>query len=274
MVAAVAPYIDTSISKTVNVPADYPYEDFQGLYLQAWQSGPEGPGHLPAQQRAGLGAERGAPLALGLAAARPPCRAADGANQRLRLDRLPAPVLASLRWPKRPELPGGNPAWSYMIQHPHGDFALFVGELPAEAGPGLGLFEPDVPFEVWVNGAEQPRGMGALAKTLSMDMRANDASLAAPEARRPGHRGRGALLRDAHSAQHGEKRSVPRRGGGHRGRDPLALRAAGRAAGRAAPRRWSMPCSAATNPAPAPPARWPGRWTSTTMPPARASPSR
>ncbi len=38
MVAAVAPYIDTSISKTVNVPADYPYEDFQDLYVQAWQS--------------------------------------------------------------------------------------------------------------------------------------------------------------------------------------------------------------------------------------------
>jgi ribonucleoside-diphosphate reductase alpha chain len=36
MVAAVAPYIDTSISKTVNVPADYPYADFQDLYLQAW----------------------------------------------------------------------------------------------------------------------------------------------------------------------------------------------------------------------------------------------
>jgi ribonucleoside-diphosphate reductase alpha chain len=30
------------------------------------------------------------------------------------------------------------------------------------------------PFEVWVNGADQPRGLGALAKTLSMDMRAND----------------------------------------------------------------------------------------------------
>jgi ribonucleoside-diphosphate reductase alpha chain len=29
MVAAVAPYIDTSISKTVNVPADYPYADFR-----------------------------------------------------------------------------------------------------------------------------------------------------------------------------------------------------------------------------------------------------
>ncbi|WP_213030341.1 hypothetical protein, partial [Acinetobacter baumannii] len=30
------------------------------------------------------------------------------------------------------------------------------------------------PFEVWVNGANQPRGLGAVAKTLSMDRRAND----------------------------------------------------------------------------------------------------
>src|SRR5258708_24778403 len=39
MVAAVAPYIDTSISKTVNVPEDYPYGEFQHLYLHASQSG-------------------------------------------------------------------------------------------------------------------------------------------------------------------------------------------------------------------------------------------
>src|SRR5688500_7552819 len=42
MVAAVAPYVDTAISKTVNVPADYPYADFQDLYLQAWKSGLKG----------------------------------------------------------------------------------------------------------------------------------------------------------------------------------------------------------------------------------------
>ena len=30
------------------------------------------------------------------------------------------------------------------------------------------------PFEVWINGAEQPRGLGAIAKTLSMDMRTDD----------------------------------------------------------------------------------------------------
>ena len=38
MVAAVAPYIDTSISKTVNVPVDYAYADFQDLYTQAWKA--------------------------------------------------------------------------------------------------------------------------------------------------------------------------------------------------------------------------------------------
>jgi ribonucleoside-diphosphate reductase alpha chain len=42
MLEAVQPYIDTSISKTVNVPADYPYEDFRGLYLEAWRAGLKG----------------------------------------------------------------------------------------------------------------------------------------------------------------------------------------------------------------------------------------
>lgn len=35
MMAAVQPFIDTAISKTVNIPADYPFEDFKDLYLQA-----------------------------------------------------------------------------------------------------------------------------------------------------------------------------------------------------------------------------------------------
>jgi ribonucleoside-diphosphate reductase alpha chain len=42
MVAAVAPCIDAGISKTVNVPADCPYEDFKDLYLQAWRLGLKG----------------------------------------------------------------------------------------------------------------------------------------------------------------------------------------------------------------------------------------
>jgi ribonucleoside-diphosphate reductase alpha chain len=35
---AVQPFVDTAISKTVNVPADYPYDDFKGLYQQAWNA--------------------------------------------------------------------------------------------------------------------------------------------------------------------------------------------------------------------------------------------
>lgn len=42
MLEAVQPFIDTSISKTVNVPADYPYDDFRGLYLEAWRAGLKG----------------------------------------------------------------------------------------------------------------------------------------------------------------------------------------------------------------------------------------
>jgi ribonucleoside-diphosphate reductase alpha chain len=167
MVAAVAPYVDTSISKTVNVPEDYPYADFQDLYLTAWRSGLKGLATYRPNK------VLGAVLSVD-AAPKPAPLLADGANRRLTIDRLPAPVLTSLRWPGRPDLPTGNPAWSFMIQHPHGEFALFVGELPAEAGPDLGLFGKTLPFEVWVNGAEQPRGLAALAKTLSMDMRAND----------------------------------------------------------------------------------------------------
>ena len=191
MVAAVAPCIDTSISKTVNVPEDYPYADFQNLYLQAWQQGLKGLATYRPNSVLGavLSVSPPAPAAPSTPQAEPAATAVqpvplqplvpagavlDGANQRLRLDRLPQAVLASLRWPGRPELPGGNPAWSFLISHPHGDFSLFVGELPAEAGPDGGLFGRNLPFEVWVNGAEQPRGLGALAKTLSMDMRAND----------------------------------------------------------------------------------------------------
>jgi ribonucleoside-diphosphate reductase alpha chain len=42
MMKVVQPFIDTAISKTVNIPADYPYEDFKSLYTQAWQANLKG----------------------------------------------------------------------------------------------------------------------------------------------------------------------------------------------------------------------------------------
>jgi len=166
MVAAVAPYVDTSISKTVNVPADYPYSEFEDLYMVAWKSGLKG---LATYRPNSV---LGSVLSVSGASAestqkQPQDVTIDHANRRLSIGALPAPVLASLRWPGRPRMADGNAAWTYMVEAPHGEFALFVGEIANDFGR-------NVPFEVWVNGAEQPRGIGAVAKTLSMDMRAND----------------------------------------------------------------------------------------------------
>jgi ribonucleoside-diphosphate reductase alpha chain len=162
MVAAVAPFIDTSISKTVNVAEDYPYADFENLYMNAWKSGLKGLATYRPNAVLGAVLTPDSPAKESSAAEIP----VDGANRRLAIKSLPQPVLTSLRWPGRPEMPEGNLAWTYMIESPFGRFALFVGQVE-EAGRAF-------PFEVWVNGAEQPRGLGAVAKTLSMDMRADD----------------------------------------------------------------------------------------------------
>ncbi|MDK9703515.1 MAG: adenosylcobalamin-dependent ribonucleoside-diphosphate reductase [Sulfuritalea sp.] len=167
MVAAVAPYVDTSISKTVNVPADYPYSEFEDLYMVAWKSGLKGLATYRPNSVLGSVLSVGSSTPAESAQKQPQDVTIDHANRRLSIGALPAPVLASLRWPGRPRMADGNAAWTYMIEAPHGEFALFVGQIENDYGR-------EVPFEVWVNGAEQPRGIGAVAKTLSMDMRAND----------------------------------------------------------------------------------------------------
>jgi ribonucleoside-diphosphate reductase alpha chain len=160
MVAAVSPYVDSAISKTVNVPEDYPYEQFKNLYLEAWKAGLKGiTTYRPNKVLGSVLSVAPSPEA------EQPSDLDTSADRRIRLEAAPQPALASLRWPGRPKLTAGNPSWTYMVEHPVGPFAIFVGHV--ENG------EP-FPFEVWVNGTEQPRGLGAVAKTLSMDMRAQD----------------------------------------------------------------------------------------------------
>ena len=158
MVAAVAPYVDSAISKTVNVPENYPYEQFRDLYLEAWKA-----------ELKGITTYRPNPVLGSVLSLTPQDEAPNdldtSADRRIRLEAAPQPALSSLRWPGRPKLAAGNPSWTYMVEYSRGPFAIFVGHV--ENG------EP-FPFEVWVNGAEQPRGLGAVAKTLSMDMRAQD----------------------------------------------------------------------------------------------------
>ncbi|GAB5605832.1 adenosylcobalamin-dependent ribonucleoside-diphosphate reductase [Sideroxyarcus sp. TK5] len=162
MVAAVAPFIDTSISKTVNVPADYPYEDFKDLYTEAWKAGLKG-----------LATYRPNSVLGSVLSVTPEKKEEEqpqdfvfDQDRRIVLESAPKPALASLRWPGRPDLPAGSEGWvSQVVKHPLGSFVAFVSHTTNGCNH---------PFEVWVNGSEQPRGLGALAKSLSMDMRTRD----------------------------------------------------------------------------------------------------
>jgi ribonucleoside-diphosphate reductase alpha chain len=159
MIAAVQPYIDAAVSKTVNVPEDYPFEQFRQLYFAAWKEGLKGittyrPNNII-----------GSVLEVRKDSAEPQ-DLKDDPDRRVQLASTPQPALASLKWPGRPDMAEGNMAWTYMVEIPqrHESFAIFIGQTG----------DPPMPFEVWVNGAEQPRGLGAIAKTLSMDMRSED----------------------------------------------------------------------------------------------------
>ena len=108
---------ESTFSKTVNVPEDYPYADFEDLYVGAWKSGLKGLATYRPNK------VLGAVLSVTPAAAERPqdveLPGSDGqANQRLSIKSLPAPVLQSLVWPDRPDLPEGNLAWTYMLEHP------------------------------------------------------------------------------------------------------------------------------------------------------------
>lgn len=161
MLVTVQRYVDSAISKTVNVPGSYPYEDFRTLYTAAWELGAKG--LTTYRPNDVVGAVLVAPCDP---ATKPQDLDTSDPDRRLRLEKAPSPPLASLRWPGRPVLPNGNPSWTYTVKHPLGKFAVFVGHVNNDSGSD--------PFEVWVNGSEQPRGLGAVAKTLSMDMRAAD----------------------------------------------------------------------------------------------------
>ena len=163
MVAAVAPYVDAAVSKTVNVAEDYPFEQFKDLYLEAWRAGLKG---LTTYRPNPV---RGAVLSLPEPESTAATEAQAGTvtlseqDRRIVLRETRTPALASLRWPSRPVLPAGANGWvSDMVDTPHGEFAVLVSD------------QQGVPFEAWVLGGQPPRGLDAIAKTLSMDMRAED----------------------------------------------------------------------------------------------------
>jgi len=165
MVTAVQPFIDSGISKTVNIPREYPFEQFKDLYTIAWREGAKSLATFRENPITGVILST-AETAAATSRLLPSDLDQSEKDHRIVLDAVPTPTLNSLRWPRRPELPNGNPSYTYTVRHPNGSkYALFIGHV--ENGERL-------PFEVWVGGLEAPRGLNALAINLSYDMYARD----------------------------------------------------------------------------------------------------
>jgi ribonucleoside-diphosphate reductase alpha chain len=165
VVEAVAPYVDSAISKTINVPREYSFEDFEAVYMQAWKKGLKGvtcyrPNDMvgsvlvSASEQAGMVNGEGSEFAT---------QAADP-DRRVTIKDVPN-LVSQLRWPKRPDVP--TEGVTYSVRHAHGNFAVVVNHWRNGR---------DHPLEVYVAGNEAPRGLGAIAKSLSVDMRMGDAA--------------------------------------------------------------------------------------------------
>lgn len=158
IVEAVAPFIDSAISKTVNVPSDYSFDDFQHVYMRAWQRGLKGITTYRPNGQVGS--------VITDASLQPKDDVlVDDPDRRITLKNVKL-LETALRWPNRPAAPQGLPAVIYRVNHPNGDFAVTVSHYQNGRKH---------PVEVYVSGTEQPRGLAAIAKMLSVDMRTGDA---------------------------------------------------------------------------------------------------
>ena len=246
MQAAIQPYVDAAISKTVNVPEDYPFEDFETLYLEAWNAGLKGiTTYRPNSVLGAVLSVDKADAPQDLDQSEPDRRIRIYRRAAGRRSRRCAGRTARSSPPARPR----GPTWS---RRPSSRFAVFVGHV--ENG------EPH-PFEVWVNGEQTPRGLAALAKNLSMDMRAQDPAWLKLKldslAQDPG--------RAAFGADAARRRTVPVAGAVSAFAKVVAATAAPRSASSTAPEggpRSSMRCSRARSRSPASTAPSPGRSTS------------
>jgi ribonucleoside-diphosphate reductase alpha chain len=161
MMQAVQPFVDTSISKTVNIPEDYPYADFKDLYRQAWTAGLKGLATY--RPNSILGAVLEVTPAAAPAAPAPAAAAA-----------LPAydPMRSVIE--KRP--PGGLPAVAEKIEYWTSEgqqrLYLIVTFLPVPTADGKGTVERAIEFfmPVGQNGESQ-QWITATMRMLSLAAR-------------------------------------------------------------------------------------------------------
>jgi ribonucleoside-diphosphate reductase alpha chain len=131
MMEAVQPFIDTAISKTVNVPADCPYDDFKGLYLQAWRARLKGLATYRPNSILGAVLETGSGKADGPA----PVASAPVDPMRTVIESRPKGALSAVA--EKVE---------YWTQEGHKTLYLIVSFLPVPAAEGSGTVERAIEF--------------------------------------------------------------------------------------------------------------------------------
>jgi ribonucleoside-diphosphate reductase alpha chain len=160
MLKVLAPCVDTAIDKTIEVPADCRFDDFKRIYFDAWKCGLRSITLRRPSTRIDS-----VPISSNEAKRQAEDLNMTDPDRRLRLTKLPETMMKNLRWLDRPHLPDGNPSYTYGVESPHGNFVVMIGH---HTDGGVH------PFEVWVSGVDVPRGLSAIARTLSLDMRTFD----------------------------------------------------------------------------------------------------
>lgn len=164
VVEVAAKYIDSSISKTINVPYEYSFEDFKGIYESAFRKNLKGITCYRPNEMVGSVLED---ISKGKKEESQQDLRVDDPDRRVEIKDVPN-MVEQLRWPSRPDI--DTHGVTYQVRHPQGDFAVVVNHW--ENGR-------QHPMDVYVAGNEQPRGLAAIAKSLSVDMRTDDGAFLA-----------------------------------------------------------------------------------------------
>ncbi|MDZ7910033.1 MAG: adenosylcobalamin-dependent ribonucleoside-diphosphate reductase [Gemmobacter sp.] len=143
MMEAVQPFVDTAISKTVNVPGDYPYEDFKNLYLKAWRASLKGMATYRPNNILGSVLDTGTPEAKTEAA---PVPAVPVDPMRTVIESRPKGALSAVA-----------DKIEYWTQEGHKTLYIVVSFLPVPAADGVGTVERAIEFfmPVGQNGESQ-----------------------------------------------------------------------------------------------------------------------
>jgi ribonucleoside-diphosphate reductase alpha chain len=134
MMEAVQPFVDTAISKTVNVAADYPFDDFKNLYLQAWRASLKGMATYRPNNILGSVLDTGTPAAAETKPAAPVV-AAPVDPMRTVIESRPKGALSAVA-----------DKIEYWTQEGHKTLYIVVSFLPVPAADGVGTVERAIEF--------------------------------------------------------------------------------------------------------------------------------